>query len=285
MSEIVRESLETGPIRGIGPPLYSPNLLRYYYRLLGCSIKPVPAKKLRTLGSPKVTQDAGDLLDAEWDERTWPSHVAEAVALDTQPLSGCFNLAGSDAKVLGDVSGVDARRFMPTIHNAFFVEGKVPSMNELLDAKGGSATVVRSIIMRRFPSKGKQRGERFDLYNELKQDWTQRTIRALPAAYNKVESAYFGYVVVEANMKRDPSNVCSAAIKFVEDGLVKAGVMPNDGWKNVRGIRSVVIHRPGRIPGIFVVMSDAPVEEGALTQHYEDYALSGLVIETAYGQR
>ena len=239
----------------------------------------MPAKKLRSLARPEVTQDAGDLIDAEWDERTWPSHFAEGVPLDSQPRSGRFDFSGAHAQVPGDVSGVNARRVMPTIHNAFFVEGKVPSMNELLDAKGGSATVVRSIIMRRFPKKGKQRGERFDLYNELKQDWTRRAIRALPSVFTRVESAYFGYVVVEANMKRDPSNVCSAAIKFVEDGLVKAGVMPNDGWKNVKGIRSVVIHRAGRIPGIFVVMSTAPIDEEDLVNHYEDYHLSGLVID------
>ncbi len=34
-------------------------------------------------------------------------------------------------------------------------------------------------------------------------------------------------------MKRDPSNIAAAAAKFIEDGLIKAGVIENDGWKQV----------------------------------------------------
>jgi hypothetical protein len=36
------------------------------------------------------------------------------------------------------------------------------------------------------------------------------------------------------NQMKDPSNVCFAK-KFVEDGLVAAGVLKDDGWKNIAG--------------------------------------------------
>lgn len=45
---------------------------------------------------------------------------------------------------------------------------------------------------------------------------------------------YIKYRWVEPNMKRDPSNVAFGK-KFIEDALVKQGVIPNDGWKNIAG--------------------------------------------------
>lgn len=35
-------------------------------------------------------------------------------------------------------------------------------------------------------------------------------------------------------MRRDPDNI-AAAVKFIWDGLVEAGVIPNDGWKENGG--------------------------------------------------
>lgn len=156
------------------------------------------------------------------------------------------------------------------IHNAFWVAGKVPSLNELLDSKSRAPTAMRSIIMRRKPVKGKG-GERWCEYNEIKQSWKARTVRALGTPFVRVESAYFAYLVVEETMKRDPSNICSAAIKFIEDGLVEAGVIPNDGWKQVKGIRMHCHHRPDRDPGVYVVLSDEPIDERQLVAEYEDH--------------
>ena len=42
------------------------------------------------------------------------------------------------------------------------------------------------------------------------------------------------YVWVEPNRNRDKDNVAFAK-KFVQDGLVKAGVLVNDGWAQVEG--------------------------------------------------
>lgn len=162
------------------------------------------------------------------------------------------------------------------IHNAFFVPGKVPSLNELLDAKGGTAPRVASIIMRHLPKKGKGRAARFDAYNDLKQDWKQRTVRAIQSPFVRVKSCYFAYLVVEETLRRDPSNICSSAIKFIEDGIVDAGVMSNDGWDNVLGIRVHWVHRKSRPPGIYVIMSDSKLTEEELEREYEESYLMSV---------
>ena len=41
------------------------------------------------------------------------------------------------------------------------------------------------------------------------------------------------YTWYEPNRKRDKSNICAFGRKVIEDGLVKAGVLKNDGWENV----------------------------------------------------
>lgn len=40
---------------------------------------------------------------------------------------------------------------------------------------------------------------------------------------------------IEPHRRRDPDNI-TGAVKFVLDGLVTAGVLPNDGWRHVAGI-------------------------------------------------
>lgn len=238
------------------------------------------AKQLLSLGSSKVAENADHLVNAEWDERTLTTHYPEAEPLDTEPVTGGLDGGDLHAQVACDMTGIDTGRVvLPRVHNAFFIQGKVPSLNELLDAKTSGAPVVRSIIMRVRPQKGKRAAKRFSLYNDIKQDWTTRTVRSLPAGFKKVEACYFGYVVVEETIKRDPSNICSAAIKFIEDGLVKAKAITNDGWKQVLGIRTQPIHRPGREPGIFVVMSDGPMEEANLVVLYEAWFKAKLVME------
>ena len=47
--------------------------------------------------------------------------------------------------------------------------------------------------------------------------------------------AVYTYCWYCADKRRDPSNIASAC-KFVEDALQAAGIIKNDGWKNVRGI-------------------------------------------------
>lgn len=43
----------------------------------------------------------------------------------------------------------------------------------------------------------------------------------------------------EPNTKRDPDNV-QAAVKYIWDGLVAAGVLPNDGWRQQGPVQHIM---------------------------------------------
>lgn len=228
-------------------------------------------KKTLALPSADGLNHPTRLVEAKRDTLPFSPHHPQAPSLDAELLADFFHLTRGRSEVPGQVVRVDARGpRQPVIHNAFFVAGKVPSLNELLDAKGGTAPRVASIIMRHLPKKGKGRGARFDAYNDIKQDWKHRTIKAIGAPFVRVTACFFAYLVVEETHKRDPSNICSSAIKFIEDGIVEAGVMSDDGWKNVLGIRVHWVHRKGRRPGIYVVMSDMKLSEEQLESEYEE---------------
>ncbi len=233
------------------------------------------SKKLLSLCSPDGTDDPDGLFNAQRTQPPSPPEVPVAGPDDTETFCDPLYLRAGSPEVASEVPGVDAWRSLPIVHNTLWVAGKVPSLNELLDAKSRGQPKLRSIIMKQKPVKGNA-GNRYSLYNDIKQEWKRKTIRALPDGSKPVQQAYFGYVIVEETVKRDPSNICSAAIKFIEDGLVEAKVMPNDGWRNVLGIRMVCIHRPGRDPGIFVVMSDQRLDEDELVRRYEEDSVQRL---------
>ena len=41
------------------------------------------------------------------------------------------------------------------------------------------------------------------------------------------------YKWVEPNKRRDKSNISGYGRKVIEDGLIKAGIIPNDGWNEI----------------------------------------------------
>lgn len=224
----------------------------------------------KTLALPSTDGLNNPLHLVETERRTLPfaPQDSQAPSLDAELLADFFHVSRGRTEVPSELDGVDAR--IPVIHNAFFVPGKVPSLNELLDAKGGVMEKKRSIIMRHLPKKGKSRDASIYAYNNIKQEWKRRTIDALGTPFVRVKAAFFGYVVVEQEKRRDPSNICSSAIKFIEDGIVEAGVMPDDGWQNVLGITVHWIHRETHRPGIYVVMSDVRLAPPDLEREYED---------------
>lgn len=231
------------------------------------------AKDLLPLFSSEDADDPTGLIEGERETLPSSPELSECGSFDPETGAHSFDLVRRRVKIAGDLSGVDSRN-VPVIHNAFWVEGKVPSLNDLLEARGATKPVAGLGILRGKLGKSKQ--ARWDLYNDIKQDWKRRTIRAVGSPFVRVKSAHFGYLIIEENYRRDPSNFCSAAIKFIEDGLVEAGVIPNDGWKEVRSIRMHWLHRPDRHPGVYVVMSDEPLNEVQLAIEYEEAFLAEL---------
>jgi len=106
----------------------------------------------------------------------------------------------------------------------FTIPGTMPNLNDIIKAK---ATVTSR--------KGKRIRSK---YTDMKVAETAK-VMALAATGSR-EGARKGraFVVMhhfEPNRRRDFDNVHAGARKFVLDGLVKAHVLPNDGWKDVSG--------------------------------------------------
>jgi hypothetical protein len=134
------------------------------------------------------------------------------------------------------------------IHNVFWIPGKIPSFNELVDWKSIGKKPTSGIILMR----GKKRGSyQFNRYNEVKQNWKAKTCsEVIEQGFQVVLSSYFTYLFVEKTRK------------FVEDGLILAGCMPNDGWDNVLGISQFWMHDKEHQQGILVAMAESPVPKG-----------------------
>lgn len=155
------------------------------------------------------------------------------------------------------------------IYNTFWIPGKVPSLNDLNAFRAIQGPPRSSMILRRSPGKKKKNTYTFNKYNDEKQKWSRLVEKVVKKkGFQKVESCHYSYLVVEKKRNRDPSNICASAVKFIEDGLMKAGVIPNDGWDNVLSIKPEwVLHREGN-PGILVVMSDDIVPYWVMIETY-----------------
>jgi Holliday junction resolvase RusA-like endonuclease len=118
-----------------------------------------------------------------------------------------------------------------------WIPGPLPGLNDVINAKrsrwGGQA----------------------DGYSAMKKKWNQKiALAARAAGLRPVEAAHFTYEIREVNKRRDPSNLVSAVLKLCEDGLQAAGVLTNDGWKQVLGYTVRWCVSPN--PGVMVVIED-----------------------------
>ena len=94
----------------------------------------------------------------------------------------------------------------------FDIEGRLPGLNEMIEAAKSH----------------------FGAYASMKQTYTDMVAwlaKKLPA-YEKVALIITWH---EPDQRRDPDNIM-AGQKFILDGLVAAGTIPNDSQKYVRGI-------------------------------------------------
>ena len=103
----------------------------------------------------------------------------------------------------------------------FVIYGRLPSLNEYLAAE-------RSTIRGR---RGHSAG------NSMKRTCEILIINAIRKAHLKriKNPVVLHYTFFEQNRKRDLDNISATAHKFVQDALVKAGILENDGWSNIVG--------------------------------------------------
>lgn len=95
--------------------------------------------------------------------------------------------------------------------------------------------------------------------NAMKRKWTNLVRdEAIAQGLTPVETRQdFVFMWVEPNRKRDKDNV-EFAKKFILDGLVRAKVLPNDGWSWV-----------GRLDNTFEVSKDDPRVVVVMTDEQE----------------
>lgn len=135
----------------------------------------------------------------------------------------------------------------------------LPGQNTIIDAS-------KTVRFRRGKS-GKR--QIWSKYASLKKTFTNVILGAVSvSSLARTESCNFYYVVSEPSRKRDPSNAAMGSIKIIEDALQVAGVIPNDGWRNVLSIGVEFVHSP-EYPGVLVIMSDSRLlPEEALKEYY-----------------
>lgn len=99
----------------------------------------------------------------------------------------------------------------------FTIPGTLPSLNDYIRAERGGA--------------GRFRANRMKSEN---QDFIVMCIRRARIRRMK-RPVYIRYTFYEPTRRRDKDNISAVAHKFIQDALVSAGVLENDGWDYIAG--------------------------------------------------
>jgi len=117
----------------------------------------------------------------------------------------------------------------------FFIPGTLPGRNEQEKAARGNKYAAASMKKK---------------YTKRVKDRIVLKFLGL-GAHGFTEKCSVIFYWVEPNRRRDPDNISAGGVKFVFDGMVAAGLLPNDGWNNVK----MILHRfkVNKLkPGIYV---------------------------------
>lgn len=97
----------------------------------------------------------------------------------------------------------------------FTIRGTLPGLNELIEA---------------------ERRNRF-IGAKLKKQYETVVMRSARSLGNVEfnEPVYMVYHWYEKDRRRDKDNICAFGRKVIQDALVKAKYLKNDGWKNIAG--------------------------------------------------
>lgn len=100
---------------------------------------------------------------------------------------------------------------------ALWIDETLPGLNEILAAA----------------KSGHGRG---NAYARMKAEWTERIYFWAKSACMKPmpSPVRIGFLWVEKNRRRDPDNVAAGGRKLILDGLVKAGVLSDDGSHEIQ---------------------------------------------------
>lgn len=104
------------------------------------------------------------------------------------------------------------------------IPGQMPNLNDYLQAERTKFRTSNG----RTNTKG----------NELKKQWMNYCIVYIRKALKGLQitkPVELYYRFFEPNKKRDLDNIASFAMKVIQDSLVLAKVLENDGWKQITG--------------------------------------------------
>ncbi len=97
----------------------------------------------------------------------------------------------------------------------FEIPGRLPGLNEIIDA-------------------AKYARNKYQAYSQMKEHYTNM-VALLAKNLPRFEKIALIITWYEPNRHRDPDNIM-AGQKFIIDGLVTAGIIPNDNQKHIQGI-------------------------------------------------
>ena len=103
------------------------------------------------------------------------------------------------------------------------IKGTMPNLNDYLH---GERIAIRK--NGKFTTKG----------NVMKQEHQRKVVSAVRSQLMGIHienPVMIYYKFYEENRKRDLDNISAFAHKVIQDGLVKGGLLENDGWKNIVG--------------------------------------------------
>lgn len=101
----------------------------------------------------------------------------------------------------------------------FTISGTLPGLNEYLKAE-------RSFSKKHSCGNDMKQSNQFLICNAIRTQLKRLKIK---------DTVHIAYTFYEPNKKRDLDNVSAVAHKFIQDSLVRCGVLENDGWANITG--------------------------------------------------
>lgn len=105
----------------------------------------------------------------------------------------------------------------------FTVPGTLPGLNDYLKAE------------RKFTRRG---GSAHSVGNDMKQENQMLICNAIRMKLKRLKiqrPVHISYRFYEPNRRRDLDNIAGVAHKFIQDSLVRCGVLENDGWDQITG--------------------------------------------------
>jgi hypothetical protein len=118
-------------------------------------------------------------------------------------------------------------------------------------------TILKFWIPGPLPGRNEQeaaaRGNKF-AGASMKKKWTEHVARCCSGTGKYFKRVFVDFIWYEPNRRRDPDNI-SGGQKFCFDGLKYAGLIPNDGWKNIEGFtHDFKINKES--PGVAIVVKE-----------------------------